>query len=356
MKTQEVYHFENAELESELAQLAIGGNTLAEEHALDNAGQNLPKKDSPSRPFIGPITAFFNQGIALIRTRLQSALTDTDIERAKGELEDKAREIAKETEAVNNEIRLKKRELEKFEKNGKIAPIRKLRRWRLIRPFTASIGFLDVALSFSAFQMMGYSWILSLFIGLVLGSLIYLLAENYPQVLERCKTRRMKWIVIAITAVFLITVFYTIGYFRSQGVAKDAGIIATPFDFALLNIFCFSVILLIVFVSKPSRLEMQVIDEYKMLLKGIADKESKKRALAAELESAKKAFYEKQEARQKVMLYVCDLEALVVSNYESAVQVYITHNLQRRSDDVMPDMFSETPPPLTLHFTQTKQS
>ncbi len=347
-----LFNVVDTELMAQITQDAEEGNALAEEHALDLAGQNLPKQKDPKRAFLGRLTAFFNKTVGKARAKHQSALSKWDMARAEQELNEKRERISKDVNEVNNALRLKKRDLEKWTSKGDLSPIEKEKRERRIKPYLFSAIVLDVAVSCTALMKMGYLFPIALGIGVVLGAIIYLLSDNFMAITGRFKrvlTRRLVGIGIFI-GVFIL--FLIIGKLRSESITGSN--IGSPLLFAFMNLFVFASIVAVTIVVKPTRAELKLIDQYKALKAEIKEAETKKQELDKELDHALAEFNTKKEEREKLMLYSKDCEALIVSYYESAVQTFISVNIQRRSDGVIPDMFSEDPPALTLHFTNQK--
>jgi len=353
MKDQNVYHFKSDELEKSVSSINEEGIAFAEELAHDNAGLNLPKQDSPIKVFIGPLTAFYNKAIGKIQSVLSSALSKYDLEQAEQELREKESAAAKELQEVDNVIRLKVREKEKVEKKGTV-PLQKAKRWRRLRPFNFCVILLDIGFSSTAFMQMGYSLLFSMAIAIGIGISIFLLSEHWPDILEKLKTWKQKLMLTIVLYIALTVVFYVIGYFRTTGLSTTSGIATSPWYFCILNLFFFTVVTAVVIINKPNRSERKKLDDYKTLLEEISEAEAKKNDINQGLSDARENFKDKKESREKVMLYAISLEALVVNYYESACQVYSTQNVQRRNDGLVPVMFSEDPPALTLYFTNLK--
>lgn len=345
-----VFSFSNPELEGELSQLAEDGKSYAVELGKDNATQNVPTQKSPMKPFFGSIKSFFSPGIGKIRSMLKSALGKSDLEAAKTDLDNKKDIAAKELVEVENQIRLKLREKQKSEEKGN-APVKKMQRWKRLRVFNFFVIFLDILLSAQAFQQMGYNWIPSLGIGIGLGISIYLISENFPEIIARGKTRPQRIAIIVSVFVALTIVFFVIGVFRSNGLSSSSGSGTSPWHFTILNLFFFSTASAVVLLNKPNRAERKQLDAWFSLLDELKEQEARKAKIQGDVDRAQLVYNEKREAYEKVWYYAQDLEQLVVNYYEDAIQAYITTNVQFRSDGVIPDGFSENPPALDLHFT-----
>ena len=336
-------------LEMDLKQMGEEGNMLASENAKDNASLNLPKQDSPNNPFFGPITAFFNKGIGLIKSTLSGFINKFNEAEAKVELQEQTDALKKEVQGINNIIRLKNREKQKKEERG-LAPVKKEKRWRRLRIFNLFVILLDVVISSSAFQSIGYSMIVSSAIGFGVGIAVYLLSDHLPEIVEKGRTIAQRWLIGISMYVGLTAVFYVIGSFRSQGFSSGSVTQTSPWYFVCLNLFFYTVASVVALLNKPNKTEKKQLDNWHTLIEEIQTLQKNKKGIEAQITKLHKDFNDKKDIHEKAYRYASDLEILVNSMYQDSIHTYITTNIQNRSDAIIPDCFSEQAPSLTFYF------
>ncbi len=347
----EIYY---KELETKINTLGIEGKQEAIELAKDNASLNVPKIDSQPNIFVGAITVFFAKGIGYIRTALSPSLSQFNEIEAKKEVDAEIGLIHKERDEIVHQLRLKKREQQKREESGQV-PIKKESRWKKIRVFNFFVILLDIAISSSAFQKMGYDLLPSLGIGLGVGIAIYLLSENLPEIINRGKTKTQRVIIGVLTYLGLTIVFYVLGIFRSKGLEENGDFESSPLYFCCLNLFFFSVTAIVALLYKPTLADRKQLDLWHTLLDEIAELERRKKECETKEINLLAAYHKKREAYEKIYSYACGLEALVSQLYRDAIQSYISTNIQYRSDSVVPDFFNHPISPLELYFTHQQK-
>lgn len=347
----EIYY---KELETKINTLGIEGKQEAIELAKDNASLNLPLVDSQPNIFVGAITVFFGKGIGYIRTSLSSSLSKFNEIEAKKEVETQIKSIQKESDDLVHKLRLKEREKQKREDTG-LVPLKKESRWQKLRIFNFFVILLDIAISSSAFQKMGYNLLPSLAIGLGVGIAIYLLSENFPEIINRGKTKTQRVIIGVLTYLGLTIVFYVLGVFRSKGLDSGEDIVSSPWYFCCLNLFFYSVTSIVALLNKPTLADRKQLDLWHTLLDEIAELERRKKECETKEQNVLLAYHKKREEYDKIYSYACSLEALVSQLYRDAIQSYISTNIQYRSDSVVPDFFNHPISPLELYFTHQQK-
>lgn len=346
--TTTLYYYKNEELEDFINSKHETLLVKAEQIAKEQSSRDHPLvKAKISKPYIADLTVGYQGLIHECKTMNQSEIHSANLESEDQHFLEKKKEIEKELELTNNNLRLKTAELEKTDKSK----LKRGVRWKRLRPFNTVIVATDAVLCSSVFEeTLQLNYLTALIVGICLGASILICAENFRSIINLGKTKFQKRAIAVLVFVFLYAIFLILGWYRSKGMEESDGIITSPFFFGSLQLFFLSVAVLISYFNKPTPEESKLIDAHKLVEEEVKRIAHEKMTLQNQKEEIVQQEKEKEEARKRIIQYAKDIELKVNSKYQEAYQLYTSTNIFTRSDSKIPEFFNYSPEALTLYY------
>jgi hypothetical protein len=317
--------------------------------AKDLAERNKPEPDSKSeQAYCGVLSGAYGRLMMLPKTELQTDIETLHIVSDKEEALRQLNVLQPELEDKQNKLRLRRREFE--EKDS--AHLKKHKRYQRMRIFLIFMILIDMLLSSSALQAMGYPLLTSYIIGLGIGIGIFLIAEYLPNIIRKGRTLWQRRAIAIISFIGLAIIFYVLGVFRSVSL-EGTGYVdrnAWPFYFLALNLFFVIVATAVSYFAKLSSEERALLDQWNIakkvmeaLQKEVAELEDKITAITKEQQRS-------ELARKQLLIYAADIQQLIQQLYEEAFKTFMATNLIHRSDGRIPEFFEHDIQKLPVFF------
>jgi hypothetical protein len=322
-------------------------------YAKDLAERNKPELESKSeQAYCGILSGAYGKLMMLPKTELQTDIETLHIVSDKEEAQRQLNVLHPELEAKQNKLRLKRREFE--EKDS--AHLKKHQRYQRKRFWLIFMILIDMLLSSSALQALGYPLLTSYIIGLGIGVGIFFIAEYLPNIIRKGRTRLQRRAIAITSFLGLATIFYVLGIFRSVSLDGTGyvGRDAWPFYFMCLNLFFVVVATAVSYFAKLSREERALLDQWQ-IAKNTAETLQQE---VAELEDRITAITKEEKrselARKQLLIYAQDIQQLIQQLFEEAFKTFMATNLNHRSDGKMPLFFEHDIPKLPVFFKDFK--
>lgn len=209
----------------------------------------------------------------------------------------------------------------------------------------------------SSFQIFVQNLLFSLVIGLTFAVALYYSAVIGARVLKLAKNRIQFIGILAGIQIIIGSVFYTLGYFRliflsEMSSGTDTSYHLSPAQFMLIQLFFFTVAILLKFYFLPSREEFEQYNKWKEA-KGKIDKLKKQEQhLETSIEDMEHQLNKTLMTRRTLISAAADVELKIQALYHDAYfNHYVKTNLHHRKKGI-PKSFTnkDALPKLTLYF------
>ncbi|HNP66269.1 MAG TPA: hypothetical protein PKH16_00055 [Aequorivita sp.] len=334
---------------------------LVQEHEAVKNGVAIPLgKDlaamSPSKPepdcerdvYSGVISGAYSKMMMTAKKELQSEIESYHMVSDKTEAEEQLKALSGELEQKETDLRLKKRELEKCDSSL----LKKAQRYQWTRLALIFLVLVDMLLSGTALQSLGYPLIVSYTIGLAIGVGIFFLAENLPEIIAKGRTIIQRWIIAITVFTGLFAIFYVLGIFRSTAFVDASefkeGI--NPLYFASLNMFFSIIATLVVYFRGLKKSEKRILDQYRLTKEQVDSLTDEIKFLKENIQKVRKAQAESELARRQIQIYAHDIQELVQRLYEESQKTFYSTNCIHRSDGRTPKFFEYDIPQLPSFY------
>lgn len=210
----------------------------------------------------------------------------------------------------------------------------------------------DMLLSGTALQSMGYPLIVSYVIGLAIGIGIFFLAENLPEIIAKGQTSMQRRLITLTIFSGLFAIFYVLGIFRSTSFSggEEFGEGIHPLYFASLNMFFAITASLVVYFNGLKKHEKKILDQYKLTKESLQQLESEIKALKEQIKKVRKTQAESELARRQIQIYAHDIQELIQRFFEESQKTFFSTNLIHRSDGKTPKFFEDDIPQLPSFY------
>lgn len=325
------------ELESLIAEKDAEIKAIARKTGKILADRKLPNATGDQLlPHISEIKARYEKLCAIVYKRLQPAAhfpeVNTDVQSV-GEHRKKAED---EIYHLNKQIENLNSELGEINVEGIYHSVRETK----IK--TTIIFLAEVFFNAMAFQVLGenllFSFLIAIPVTLTIAEFSKLVALQYKKIQNKIKRR----IFVAVSLLLVITLFFTLGYFRSQALGKEGFSLAT-LCFVIINLFIFLVSAFLHFKYSLTKEEKVRYHTYKKLKSEINNLE--KLISENDTELNEKAVHALQLAH-----YTENLIEELKKSYKEAVEIMKSTNIMLRPDRRVPDCFSDAIPELETHY------
>lgn len=311
---------------------------------LANMQPSRPEPECVNDVYTGVINGNYSKMITVAKKELQSEIESHHINADREEAGKKLEELNNELEKKETDYRIKKRELDKCDNSLN----KKASRYIWIKLILFFLVFVDMLISGTALQAMGYPLIISYILGLAIGVGIFFTAEYLPEIIAKGKTQWQKRLIILTVFSALFIVFYVLGIFRTTSfrggdVFKDG---VSPIYFACLNLFFTTVATLVVYFAGLSRAEKKILDKYRIIqdeVKLLLDEVNDLKQRITEIRKEQK---ESELARKQIQIYANDIQELIQRYFEESQKTFYSTNLIHRSDGKTPKFFEHPIPKL----------
>ena len=311
----------------------------------DLAAMNKPEPEQKKDIYTGEIKSSYSRLLAHAKKELQTGIEMNHISSETKDFSYRLSELKKDRQKKETELRLKERELEKC--NPTL--LKNEERYKTTRIFLIFLILVDLALSSSALMAMGYSNIVAIIVGLGIGTGIFFLAENLPEIINKGKTGLSKWLIAIAVFSFLFSVFYVLGQFRSTmfRASNDDLISGTnPLYFAVLNLFFTLIASLVVYFKGLTKSEKKQLDRLKTLKEEVDRLQDEVKNLKNEIVILREDATSTEMSRKYLLLYADDIRDLIQRCYEESLEKFHSTNCIYRSDGLTPKFFGDPAPEL----------
>ncbi len=319
----------------------------------DLAGLNKPEESCDTEQiYCGVLSGSYNKLMMKAKTELQSDIEELHIISDKAEADNTLKQLEEDLIKKENELRLKKRELDK--KDNFL--VKKDERYGKIQWFLFFMILVDMLISGTALQAMGYPLIIAYLIGFSIGIGIYFMSERLPEIIDKGRTIWQKRAIAIASFLVLGVLFYVLGIFRTINFTSDSAISegAKPIYFACLNMFFVIVVTLTSYFNRPTKKERALLDQWKLKKEEVDALESQVASIKNTIQQTRKTQAHSELSRKQLLLYAKDIQQLIQQLYEEAFKTFMSTNLIHRSDKKIPKFFSQDVPKLNAFYTDIK--
>lgn len=209
----------------------------------------------------------------------------------------------------------------------------------------------------TSFQIFVQNLFFSLIIGLTFAISLYYSAVIGARLLKLARTRLQFVGILSAILTAIGGVFYTLGFFRliflsemSDGV--DVGYHLSPGQFMLIQLFFFTVAILLKYYFLPTREEFEQYGKWKQAEQDIAKLKKQEKDHEVSIEDMEHSLNKTLMTRRALISTAADVELKIQALYHDAYfNHYVKTNLHHRKKGI-PKSFTnnETLPKLTLYF------
>lgn len=220
---------------------------------------------------------------------------------------------------------------------------------------TLCIGLAELYLISLAFQIFGKGLGASMLFALGLCTAMIAIAHLVPLLISHIRSISIRKLVSWVVVVLMAILFWGLAVYRNKYIEHSSGVNTDMFSnifFVVWNMsMMVSLYLVAVYLVLPSwkdiALALKVISERRKVRKG-------KRELAQLIRKRnedKLALVERLNNRLAKIAYAKANEEKVYRMYKKSIAGYIEANYLKRIDGIMPECFSQEPPPLQFFYT-----
>lgn len=323
-------------------------NNIAIPLGKDLAAMNKPEPECTNNSYTGVIDGSYSKMMQVSKKDVQSEIESYHIISEKEEADKQLEELSKDLEIKETDHRIKKRELDKCDNSL----LKKAKRYQTTRLLLMFLVLVDMLLSGTALQSMGYPLIVSYVIGLAIGIGIFFLAENLPEIIAKGQTSMQRRLITLTIFSGLFAIFYVLGIFRSTSFSggEEFGEGIHPLYFASLNMFFAITASLVVYFNGLKKHEKKILDQYKLTKESLQQLESEIKALKEQIKKVRKTQAESELARRQIQIYAHDIQELIQRFFEESQKTFFSTNLIHRSDGKTPKFFEDDIPQLPSFY------
>lgn len=320
--------------------------------AKDDATRDNPPEDSNSTVHIDFLKARYDRLVVEYKSEAnineQQYNANKEIlqfNRLKKRLKDKLGEC-------RNQFRIKVREFDQL----------KVARTKINDHRKAMFGILllsasEAVFASTSFQVFVQTLLFSLVIGLTFAVALYYSAVIGARLLNLARNRYQFFSIFIGILIVIGAVFYTLGYFRllflsEMSDSSEAGYYLSPSQFMLIQLFFFSVAILLKYYFLPTREEFEQYDKWKQAKLGVVNLQKQEKQLEVSIEDMEYSLNQKLMTRRTLISSAADVELKIQALYHDAYfNHYVKTNLHHRTQGI-PESFTnqELLPKLNLYF------
>ncbi len=317
--------------------------------AKDLSALNKPEPDCDNeQAYCGILSGAYGKLMMIPRTELQTDIESLHIEKEKEESDQKMKVLQEQYNEKKNKLRLKIRKVE--EQDNTL--LKKEQRAKRTDILLGLMILIDMLLSSTALQALGYSLVASYLIGFGIGCGIFFISKHIPAIIRKGRTIwQQRAIALALFA-GLATIFYVLGIFRSATL-NDTALISNdnwPFYFMCLNMFFVLVATAANAFAALTPMERQLLDEWKIAKEEKETLEKQTEEIQQKIQILREEQNRNELSRRQLLMYAKDIQMLIQQLYEEAYKTFMSTNLIHRSDGKVPSFYSNQIPKLPSFY------
>lgn len=341
----EIFRYRYEELEAFVQKEHNKVIPRAKELGEDLAAMNKPSVEESNDIYTGEIKASYNRILSAAKKELQSGIEVNHINSENKDFTYRLKELTKDRQKLETELRLKERELKKRDNSL----VKKAERYKKTRLYLLFLIIVDLILSASALQAMGLPLFASILVGLGIGGVLFYLAEQLPDIIDSRKTVLARWLTVIVAFALCFAAFYILGTFRATMFRASHGDVShgiEPIYFVVLNLFFTTVACTVSYFQGLRRHECQTLDNWNILNEEVEGLKKNIYAVKADILETREHASSCELSRKYLLLYADDIRNLIQQCFEEALQTFQSTNSIYRSDGLTPKFFGEPAPQL----------
>ena len=226
-------------------------------------------------------------------------------------------------------------------------------KWRLIL-----LGLVagEVCLNFKIFLLLTPNTITALGSSITLCISLAFIAHSFKDVLNRFKTKKMKWIVGIFITVGSFILLYSLNSIRVMYMENQGQVVSntSKYSFLALNMTFLAVATLISVIHKPLKSDIAKHHQFKKVKDELKGHEKEIKEIDDRLAEIPKEEDQKILELEYLKNTATHYQKIVTSHYRSGVALFKSENLFRRVDGVNPKCFAEPTPKLGSNIEPKK--